>query len=408
MGWTRTPAVLFGSLAVLAASFGPITTYEADAPFFYLFLEAAVILTAAAVLLRKASSLFRAVLVNLVVISLCLAVAEAYFTGWLSSLLSGMTPAQRSLQGEYFTGGYFTGDEVRGYGPTRDTKSRARVVRGGEEVYDIVYTINRDGLRVTPHDVATSSPRDTAYENVVFFGCSVTVGEGVRDEEAMPWLFESLSQGRYRSYNFGFHGYGPHQMLRIIESGVLDSVVTDKPPRKAVYQALVEHVERSAGNYPAITWGPSAPQYVIDDNGGVAYKGPFCSPSRAGLLRSLNRSHVFRAVAPVTLGWQRTQRDIDLLVKIVGRSRDLFEERYRGEFTVLLWGPHSLSARYEAERRDYLHLLDRLRNEGIRVYEIDDVLPGRRASPEKYTLRGDEHPNASAHQLVARYLLAHL
>lgn len=45
---------------------------------------------------------------------------------------------------------------------------------------------------------------------------------------------------------FGFHGYGPHQMLSALESGLARSIA-DCDTRHVIYLALVEHVQRSAG-----------------------------------------------------------------------------------------------------------------------------------------------------------------
>ena len=80
-----------------------------------------------------------------------------------------------------------------------------------------------------------------------FFGDSFTYGEGVNDDETLPYLFEKLSGGRYRAYNLAFHGYGPQQMLRVIETGLLEKMVSDQRPLIVVYEALVQHIERAAG-----------------------------------------------------------------------------------------------------------------------------------------------------------------
>ena len=77
------------------------------------------------------------------------------------------------------------------------------------------YTIGPNGLRVSP-----------PYEEVadvpcaLFFGGSFTFGTGVEDDEALPYVAGILSEGKYRVYNFGYRGYGPHQMLAALESGL--------------------------------------------------------------------------------------------------------------------------------------------------------------------------------------------
>ena len=373
-----------------------------DSPFVYIWAGAAVLLGAAATLSRGGVA-FKATLFNLAVLVMALGIAEAYFGGWLPWPPRGIAAPTLTREGEFFGrigGGYFRLDEVRGYAAEANVKAHERVQTDHRLLRDIVYTTDANGLRVAPHDLEATPPTSAgAYENVVFFGCSVTVGEGVDDREAMPWRFETLSRGKYRTFNLGFHGYGPHQMLRILETGLIDRLVAGRPPSKAVYQGLIEHIERSAGNYPAISWGPSAPRYVLRPDGTPTYSGPFYTGYGSAIFSALNQSHVFPVVAPFAIGWQRTARDIDLYVAIVKRSRDLFRARYGGQLVVVMWGAYD---------RDYAAVVERLRQSGIRVLEVHTMISDIYSADWKYKLEGDEHPNPTAHALIAKFLLAEL
>jgi hypothetical protein len=75
-------------------------------------------------------------------------------------------------------------------------------------IYDVTYTIDADGLRIAAG--LDENPHDNRC--MLFFGCSFTFGEGVDDHEAMPYVAGTLAN--LRAYNFGFPGYGPHQMPR--------------------------------------------------------------------------------------------------------------------------------------------------------------------------------------------------
>ncbi len=370
-----------------------------DSPFVYISVGTAVFLTVAALLSRMGMA-FKAVLFNLAVLALAVGVAEAYLGGWLPVRRgSGAAPTLKH-EGEFFGrigGGYFVPDEARGYAAEPNVKAQEKVWMGDQLLQDVVYTTNAHGLRIAPHDVESASPiRTTEHENVVFFGCSVTVGEGVNDRDTMPWSFETRSAGHYRTYNFGFHGYGPHQMLRILETGLLGKLVSDKPPTQAVYQGLMEHIERSAGNYPAVSWGPTAPRYALRQDGIPAYRGPFHTSYGSAVFSVLNESHIFPEVAPAILGWRRTQSDIDLYLAIVKRSKELFETRYRGRFSVVMWSAYD---------RDYPVVVERLRQAGIRVFEVHKIIPDIYTADWKYKLNGDEHPNAITHALIAKFLL---
>jgi hypothetical protein len=402
LAWIRAVVETTG-VAIVCVSYSVFVFHRGlDSPFVYIWVGTAVLLGAAAMLSRGGVA-FKAVLFNLAVLVMAMGIAEAYFGGWLPWGPRGIPASALTREGEFFGrigGGYFRPDEVRGYAAEANVKAHERVRTDHRLLRDIVYTTDANGLRVAPHDMEpTAATSAVAYENVVFFGCSVTVGEGVGDREAMPWAFETLSRGKYRASNLGFHGYGPHQMLRILETGLIDRLVAGRPPAKAVYQGLIEHIERSAGNYPAISWGPSAPRYVLRPDGTPAFYGPFYTGYGSAVLSVLNQSHVFPLVAPFALGWRRTAGDIDLYVAIVKRSKELFRARYGGQFVVVMWGAYD---------RDYPAVVERLRQSGIRVLEVHTIIPDVYSADWKYKLKGDEHPNPTAHALIAKFLLAEL
>jgi hypothetical protein len=188
-------------------------------------------------------------------------------------------------------------------------------------------------------------------------------------------------------------------MLRILESGLMDKVITDKPPAKAVYQGLMEHIERSAGNYPALLWGPCSPKYVLSDSGQLEYGGPFYGRKVDTIFKLLIRSYIVKRIAPSILGWKRTQRDVELFVEIIKKSREVFEKKYEGEFLVILWGTFD---------KDYPYVLARLRKENIAVFESKEIIPDFYIADTKYKVKGDEHPNKTTNEIIARFLLEKL
>ena len=74
--------------------------------------------------------------------------------------------------------GYTHPDDMLGYAPDPGKRVTARKLHGNTALYDVTYTIGTDGLRVTP-----SAPGTPVARCVIFFGDSVTFGEGVNDDE---------------------------------------------------------------------------------------------------------------------------------------------------------------------------------------------------------------------------------
>jgi hypothetical protein len=325
----------------------------------------------------------RIVWLNLAAIICALGIGEAFFYTDVSG-----TPDER-YQGDYGYG-YFIDHELLGYGPAHDREISVQRYVGDELVYDTVYGINADGLRRTP-----SSPNVEPTSSVLFFGGSVTFGEGVGDSESMPYRVGEKLGPQFQVYNFGFHGYGPHQMLAALEFGLADSVV-DETVSDVIYQALPAHIARVAG---LMDWDRAGPWYALNDGGDVKYMGSFAD----------RRSHLFNHWLPAleksalygrVFGMNRTIRpdDVELYITVVARAGEVVRERSPNtEFHVLLWG-------YRGDK-EFDQIYERFIQKGITPHLISDILPEYDLAPEKYQIgKHEPHPNTRAHDLIAAYV----
>jgi hypothetical protein len=371
------------ALLLIAAGVGlsVVALGQLPEPFIWIFFFWICLLAAAGVLAKTPG--WRAFWFNLSVASATLFGAETYF--WATS----NDPPPERYAGDYTTD-YFVHDEIVGYKPASDRQITATKYVGVKKIYDVVYTINRQGLRVSPpiggHPLVGS---------LLFFGGSVTFGEGVADAQAMPYLVGLSTANQYRVYNFAFHGYGPHQMLASLEGGFVERVVQWRPAM-VVYQAIPAHVARSAGR---ASWDSHGPRYERDGNSNVQLVGHFNdfeSATARAIKERLENSRIYRR----TLGHQRAPSgsEIDLFVNIVRAARDYTSARFPGcEFHVLFWGNEA----GETPRK----ILEGLQVAGIRIHLISDILPEYKNDPSRYELNTfDKHPNPLAHRLIARYV----
>lgn len=291
---------------------------------------------------------------------------------------------------------YYVDDDVLGVVPMKGIRAHSTRSEHGKLLYDVTYTIDSNGLRIAPPHQA-SSPDGS----VLFFGCSFTFGEGVQDDETVPYQLGIQSGGRYKVYNFGFHGYGPNQMLALIESGRLRQVV-DTPPRFAIYQALPDHVARVAGKIP---YGKHSPRYLLGTDGTVRLNGHFddgqVPPSyfQAHLRGQLRKSAIYRTLE--NLRPRTNENDVRLLLATVRRSRELLEAEYPGiEFRVILWRNFAYEQPlYEALQKGFAQL-------NIPVTPVNAILTDYDTAPQKYLLsEANGHPNAWADRMIANYLV---
>ena len=326
----------------------------------------------------------RFVLVNVAAVLATLAASEAWFSRSVGPTLSYTVEQPPGTS-------YFRRDPLLGDAACPNVRAVQRLSNpDGSEIFRATYTIDARGLRVTPERDPVE--RDS-MPAIVFFGCSFTFGEGVGDERSMPYRV-GLLQPAYQVYNFGFHGFGPQQMLATIESGRMERIVTTTP-KFVIYQMIIDHVWRASNRVP---YQPHAPVYgVVDGQVRLLGHSDDALPSLI-LRRQLRKSSIYSRLIEPQL-W--TNADVELTVAIVERARTLVGERFpHCEFHVLFWD-------YPQERVSQ-QLLKQMRRGSLNVHLMSDILPDYVSQGWKYSIPGDLHPNAEAHDLIARYIGSHI
>lgn len=280
---------------------------------------------------------------------------------------------------------YFRSDADLGYGPVPGVRVRSYREMGGARIYDVRYTIDEHGLRTTPGSGGVGPA-------IVFFGGSFTFGEGVEDDETLPARTAAWLGDGTRILNAGFHGYGPHQMLRSLETGRLDPVVADGVEH-VLYQGIPGHVPRAAGR---VTWDLAGPRYELGADGRAVFEGAFRGWAASTVSKILHRFGPTRALLERSLvaGEDERERDEQRYVEIVARAAELADERWGARFTVIFWDEPGGT------------LADRLEARGLDVLRVSDALDGVRR--ERIVLGADRHPNRWGHSRIARAVARHV
>lgn len=292
--------------------------------------------------------------------------------------------------------GFRIPDKVLGYRPRPDVSGEAVKMWKDEELYRAIYSIDANRLRVTP------PPRNPDAPAVLFFGCSYAYGEGVHDQETTPYRVAVKSDYAYHVFNFAFGGYGPHHMLAALESGIVDEAVGGTEPEIIVYQGVDFHADRSAGRS---FWDQSGPWYVLDEQDVVRRMGSFedknrLTPIRNNIKALVEKSSIAVRLLPLKNSYKVTAEDIDLMVGIIEKSRDVSKVKYpNSDFHVIFWDEYSKHAPI---------IIQKLRDAGVAVHVVSEFAPEINRHSDIYRIPKDWHPTAKAHDLIAAFVVDQL
>lgn len=286
-----------------------------------------------------------------------------------------------------YTADYARPDGPLGKGPSGPGAYPSSFVsdEDGEIIYDVVYTIGEHGFRTV------NGGGDTA-DSYLFFGGSFTYGEGVSDAESYPARFSEALDHRFTIANISFHGYGAHQMLRALETGLTDEMTTGKV-RRAYYAVVRDHLLRSAGFY---SWNKDQPRYVLDGDGIPQFRGYLREDPIVSLSAALHEGGGVSDKIAWTIKHRLFPSKDDrrrLFGALVERSAALIAEKHGAELVVLLWDRHKLNS-IEAE----------LKKRGIKTLRVSRIVGDLNDPALRYTEGNDNHPKPVAHQRLGEGL----
>jgi hypothetical protein len=284
---------------------------------------------------------------------------------------------------------FFQRDDWLGYTLVPDTRVVASRKEEDEVLYEVVYSIDEYRRRVTPIEYLEPDPHF-----ILFFGGSYTFGEGVNDNETMPYYVSQLAP-KYKSYNYGVGGYGPQHMLAKLQSEGITTEI-DESRGILVYTFIGEHIGRAIGSMGIHNQrGDVMPYYFINADGELIRRGNFVSGrplvallySIAGKSQTLKYFHIDFPLST------RTQ-DLETTARIFEESRNVYREKFDSdEFYILIYpglGAPELIPYLETAGINYLDYSD------LPYIHNDDFW------------LGEGHPSAKAHKIVAEKLVQDL
>lgn len=284
---------------------------------------------------------------------------------------------------------------VLGFRPAPDTTAVATATYNGQPVYHETYHIDSEGGRATP----AAPPGADLY---LFLGDSFMFGQGIKDDETLPWLFAEANGAKVKTLNLSAPGNAPNHLVRAFEAGLLDRYL-GQPVKAVIVWIIPAQLARTTGDG---SWLGSSPRYEIVD-GKLVHTGSFTEYRFGHPLTGLKYylGELFPFIEAIGEK-QRQQEQLRLFVAMMGQLQQYAREKFNAPLVVVYsWpdeksrGTHGDSA---IEQPMLVDVIVQLRKMGIQLIRVDDLTSGH--PTDKLLIPHDGHPRRFTNELIAAEL----
>lgn len=135
---------------------------------------------------------------------------------------------------------YFMQDKIIGWKAIPNVQTRSKRYIGPTKIMDSVYTFDEFSRRVVPDQNYIKNKK-----TILFFGGSNTFGEGLNDNQSLPYYFSRFAPD-YQIYNYAFQGYSIQQFVAMAENYDFKKQIEGQPVY-AFYVYMNYHLKRLVG-----------------------------------------------------------------------------------------------------------------------------------------------------------------
>ena len=325
------------------------------------------------------------------VLPLCLSLGEVW--GYVRDSQTASNAQCHPQTSGTYNSEYFTPDSITGYKAKPNVRATSLKKNDDEVLYDVSYTSNDFGYRHTPNSNTDSK------HCLLFFGDSFTIGEGVNDDQTLPYFLNQHAQ--LKVFNFGFHGYGNHQALALLKSGEVARITQGCEDYIAFYESLPGHIQRANGFSP---WEDlNAPRFTLAGDTLLwknQHKNLWDKVANKIFLQLDKKSYLFKLTRPK---YAYDERYNALYFAILDEIDLALRTQFGTGLHFILWDSHDLSN--ETEITESNAITAWLENQNFKWFLVSEILPQYTKNRLQYGLHQcDTHPNALANELIAKFL----
>ncbi|MDD5020645.1 MAG: hypothetical protein PHR82_00735 [Endomicrobiaceae bacterium] len=247
-------------------------------------------------------------------------------------------------------------------------------------LYDVVYSQYLNGFRYTRCNLNS----DTNY---VFLGCSFAFGDGLNDNQTLPYYFSKLMNFENNVLNCGMSGRSTNMVINILESDIINNFISENSKTKYfIYSLIDDHMPRNFRiscyrEFPKDNW-------LYKNGKWKRVSQPF------GILKVMfARSYIFNKIFLDFIEKHNMPYYEEYMIKSLQRIKEIAEIKYKSKLIIVLG---------RCCQQNLLFL-----NE-IKKTDLDLVFLPEAFDSIEYKIKKDGHPSAKANEELANILISHI
>ena len=251
---------------------------------------------------------------------------------------------------------YIFDDELKLFVLKPNTEVTSARKIDGQIVYSVKYKSDENSFRYTPGNKNNNT--------FIFLGCSFMFGEGINDNETLPYFFSEKVNFNYNVINAGVPGTATNTAYIALNSNKFINTVNTKIDY-IIYGFFFDHIYRNiVGAHQEGAFKLKNNKLTVVDNG--VSDDVFSNK----ILRKYYKNEA-----------------INLTIKLIQEMKILAEEKYKAQFLVFLYDP------YESITMEIKKILDELGIQNIcSTINYSDKPDGY------YMIKNECHPTGNANK----------
>ena len=246
-----------------------------------------------------------------------------------------------------------------------------------EVIYDVIYSTYDDDFRQTKGDM-------NSKDVYIFLGCSFVFGDGLNDDETLPYFFSKLYNFEKNIINCGVQSVSTNSVLNIINNELFLPLINNKNSKikHCFYSLIDDHIYRNF-RYE----GFCLDGYVYKDN-------KWYIPTAIGKMKCFfAKSYIFRKVFVPIIDEYFKKYYEDYMIKSLEEMNEIVEKKYNSKLTIIVWPEFDES------------FIDELKGTNLDLIFLPDYF---NFEEEDYKIKYDGHPTAKANEEIAEILCNHI